>query len=147
VRRNALIFLIFCVSSAMAEQKMHKFNLEKELIKDEWVGAENFISELTAMNQNVCEFVLENSIKYLDTPFVIRRVLSITERTQCSEKSVLISSHLKSSDVLIRAAAIRLAATLSRKEKNSFQKKMRELRKNESDPAIQESIANFFKDN
>ena len=137
------VVLVFCGLSATGRTKI---DLDAELIKDEWIGAQKFADELNSAKVDSCKFILENNKKFLDTSLAIRRILLIAEKTKCIERSHLVSFHLNSSDFLLKASAIRLAATLNNKEKQSFRKQIIELQKVENDPAVKEAISKFMQD-
>ncbi len=142
-----LLFVIIALygTSSMAEQKMKKLNLNNELINDEWIGAEQFALALKQQSLDSCKYISETNSKYSETSFIIRRILAISEKTKCKERMDLVSTHLTSPDVLVRAAAIRLAARFGKKEKTLFRKQIEEINRTDSDPAIQEAALKFIK--
>ncbi|MEK6628696.1 MAG: hypothetical protein AABY53_08715 [Bdellovibrionota bacterium] len=145
--KKCIVFIILFFNGLNVIAGSNEINkkLEDELIKDDWIGAEKYIAELDSAKVDSCKFIFEKNMEYLKVSLIVRRILLIAEKTTCDERLNLISSHLSSEDVLLKAAAIRLAATLRKNDKLGFKKRILELKKSEKDPAIREAISKFFK--
>lgn len=140
-----IILFFFALNAKTAETKVENA-FDRELIKDEWAGADRFVANLNSEKVDICNFIVNQSLKYQDASFVVRRLLLLAERTRCKQFSNLVSSFLKSSDALVRASAIRLASTMSEKEKAVFKKSIENLKKKDNDPAVQDAASVFLKD-
>ncbi len=109
---------------AYAVAKKKAMTAEQLIVADEWPGAADFLSVLRKERREPCQYLKAAEVKYAGVEFVIRRVLMISEFTECSERVMLVQKYINHKDPLLAAAAIRVAARLPAKSREQFNAKV-----------------------
>lgn len=118
--------------------------IDNELSFIEWSGPEAFVKRLRNENVDPCEFLRGAESRYKKDLLVIRRVLLSLNYTQCSNKKMVVQKYLKSTNLLLRESAIRLASSLPSNQRKEVEPRIMELKATDHDFAITSAISDFF---